>query len=225
MKSLLIKQLVLLAERWRGDARVLGSWRGEGGEHAIRQLRETYPTELLNLIRDHHVEPASVKDMERAESLLVAMDVLLANGDEELANQVRAIAENLGEKTVIDLSDWQGPMLFLIAKPGTGVVFTNQTGGTTCYHPTVEGYAIPLPVFAGDTDDDSLGDFWAPEIADIHVQSWLEEHGIDDWFDPWIGHNGGEAWIPVRIKQDLTYPSYLVGHRGECGFLTYENSD
>ena len=47
----------------------------------------------------------------------------------------------------VDLVWTQG--LHLIVAADTGIMFTNQVGGHGCYHPTQEGFLIPLPLPAG----------------------------------------------------------------------------
>jgi hypothetical protein len=49
-------------------------------------------------------------------------------------------------KPTIELWDLDWPM-GVIVPCESGVKFTNQTGGTMCAHPVIEGVFIPLPSF------------------------------------------------------------------------------
>ncbi len=45
---------------------------------------------------------------------------------------------------------WSGNGLGAIVSVPTGVVYSNQTGGTSCLHPEMEGAYIPLDAEAGE---------------------------------------------------------------------------
>lgn len=119
----------------------------------------------------------------------------------------------------------------------TGVVWTNQTGGTSCQHPEVEGYYLPLPNLLGSSDEARLVNVgWGDGAYDTTlVQNFLEVNELTGLFEPAPDTRFPlhEAWVPVRIKTVLasipTCASFvdvlLQGHRGCEAILVYENSD
>ena len=48
------------------------------------------------------------------------------------------------KKIVVDLWDSPFHTFLLIVKHPTGVLYSNQTGGSACDHPQVEGFVLPL---------------------------------------------------------------------------------
>jgi len=109
----------------------------------------------------------------------------------------------------------------------TGIWYTTQAGGTTCAHPSEEGFFVPLPF---GVENDRLEDIW--EVADETVRDFLDENELDTWLEPAasLGMIGGEAWVPVRIKIANARGAnpiarMLAPFAGLRAFLTYPNSD
>jgi len=134
---------------------------------------------------------------------------------------------------------WECAGVFVILKGESHIQYSNQTGGTRCAHPVVEGYLIPMDRYCGVSDGLDLEkelreltrDWWGE-----NMENWLKEHGhldrvkeLVEYFHPvaWDFSNGiwcsidlvelqrskcGEAWLPVNTKMGP-------------GWLTWENSD
>jgi len=116
----------------------------------------------------------------------------------------------------------------------TGVVYTNQTGGTGCYHPEVEGLFIPLnshdarrrilkdPLLDAWTD-------WAVDISPKRIKLFLEVFELEHIFSaPKELPEGswGEAWVPVVIRKNRNeYTELLGAFVNKTVILTYPNSD
>lgn len=123
----------------------------------------------------------------------------------------------------------------IILLRGTGYVWTNQVGGTSCLHPRAEGIYIPLPIT------------WFPEVGDplCDVVSDYDTNLVEEFlgkskqlkkcFAP-VGEYKtvleimeedklllAEAWIPVQIiGNDEPIAPFMIG---DHGILTYLNSD
>jgi hypothetical protein len=154
------------------------------------------------------------------------------------AETCRACALEKEGKVLVELpEEFRG----FIVRAATGAVYTNQTGGTMCAHPEMEGYVD-----------------WPPEhsILERDITVWVEKHGgssmnmspvlkksmRDAWFsgpEAKYGHASqadvdklvklklpleldrealltecwGEAWIPVILED------------GRRAIFTYHNSD
>jgi hypothetical protein len=127
----------------------------------------------------------------------------------------------------------------IVVEVPTGVVFTNQIGGTACSHPEVEGVFLPFPfifdsVFDGSQDSidpcfDILGLSKEQVTRFLRAAPDTFETYFDPEGDPTRLHVGGEAWVPVRIKNEI--PEYgplsllLKSFVGMKGWITYSNSD
>jgi hypothetical protein len=129
---------------------------------------------------------------------------------------------------LVQLYEFQG--LALIVKAATGIRFTNQVGGTGCFHPEVEGVLVPLPERVGRPEYYALsqhfrGDWSALEESDADViDRILHRNGLG-WMKVDRARLGEswEAWVHVHIDpstQDLFEASHWVE-----GILTWENSD
>lgn len=137
---------------------------------------------------------------------------------------------------LFNLGDFAG----LIISAPTGVIYTNQTGGTHCCQEQLEGFFVPLTLFS---DEDPLEGYSehlmrpAPldsvrraklmelaqqRIAAMSLAKDLEALDIEASPTQSIR----EAWIPVLVKQRpdmmLAELAHLAGH---VGILTYQNSD
>lgn len=139
-------------------------------------------------------------------------------------------------RVLVDLCMIEGSMpILIVEQPGTGVIYENQTGGTSCNHPQVEGYSIPVwywnPTPHGP--DDMLGqlekitydmaayvkpgdgpkDGWITGDLESKINDMLLDI-IPGWqLDPERLHMSEEAWLYVKREDGLT------------GVLTYQNSD
>jgi len=135
------------------------------------------------------------------------------------------------EEREVDLTMYQYPdfMGVIIVMP-SGVFWRNQTCGTCCRHPSVEGIFIPIPRELPEPDP--LRDYSEARL-DL-VQTWLERAYLDEVFTPTpkMQDAGGEAWIPVTVRTDLStskrycdWVDALKPFVGMTGFITYPNSD
>lgn len=121
----------------------------------------------------------------------------------------------------------------------TGIVYSNQVGGTACQHPRMEGFFVLLS--AGASEQDPFLDYSLSRYSTDHqemVNALLRELGLDQDLEapePTECTGGdpemiGEAWIPVKVKTDGNgwhSRSYgpLANLHGRVGILTYPNSD
>lgn len=120
----------------------------------------------------------------------------------------------------------------------SGVVWSNQVGGTACFHPEVEGIFIPLPdnrCFVDGYDKDGFGvirercEVKHPESSEL-ILKFLKATGLNKLFEMRLNMKGvvmHEAWVPLKIKKKLAHPPHelLNDFRGRDVILTYENSD
>ena len=126
----------------------------------------------------------------------------------------------------LDLDHWDTEQMGIVIECKTGIRWTNQAGGTACAHPEVEGIFLPLPTYA-EASLEILRDRWHVETE--HVAKFLAAEELDDVLEPSAGV-GGEAWVPVRIKAQVTdlppeWARNLLPFAGSLGFLVYLNSD
>lgn len=118
---------------------------------------------------------------------------------------------------------WNSDEVGLIIKHPTGVIYTNQTGGTLCDHMQQEGYYIPLREFRDWWEDmhktvcGSRGgwDSKVPLINDLLTYLIIEMDGGLLEVDPDCLDDLQEAWIPVRLKDGS----------GRVGVVVYGNCD
>ena len=149
------------------------------------------------------------------------------------------------DKPQIEIWDTVG--LGIIIELSTGVMISNQTGGTACLHPKIEGVFLP---FANDYDAETRK-FMSPEIelteyftgpkyngsgaikgidiGDVEkINSILLKSSLDELIEIDLTKlaESHEAWI--RIKINKTQGSYLLKGFSEFplkGILTWGNSD
>lgn len=153
---------------------------------------------------------------------------------------------------MIKIELWNEDVIGLVVPAKTGIVWTNQTGGTHCAHPTMEGFFVPLhnPDFPSCAADDPLVDGWWKAVGPDEVAegpSWhqpVDVGAIKSLLDksPWAGifkpdptYVGywGEAWVPVIIncspKVEGVFSSGIIPLLGDLSgrsaILTYPNSD
>ena len=130
--------------------------------------------------------------------------------------------DKAGEKSVSDLRCcidlWQlHPIVGIIVAHPSGVVYTNQTGGYSTCHPSMEGVFVPLPRAGA-------------------LQAALDEHFFDG--PKWEGscargitvnrdhlRESMEAWIHLTIGRHADDDTAVSGLDGNAAVLTWENSD
>ncbi|WP_298544939.1 DUF6210 family protein [uncultured Aquimarina sp.] len=142
---------------------------------------------------------------------------------------------------------WDTVGLGIIIEFPTGVLITNQTGGTTCLHPEIEGVYVPL---ANDYKE-ATKEFLSPEIALIDYFESAKYKGsgaikgidledvavINEILAQFSLHKmitidleklqeSHEAWIYIEISQDSDL-GILKGFSEDPlkGVLTWSNSD
>ena len=139
---------------------------------------------------------------------------------------------------------WEGVGLGVIIEYESGVLYSNQTGGTACRHPRAEGVFVPI------RNDVALdGALIGPEAAlqDYFADGKYERTGavggidsddvkfIDTLLDKWRLSDvlsvdvsrlseSEEAWVPVLIAKDEGIFSGF-GPYPRRGILTWTNSD
>jgi hypothetical protein len=138
-------------------------------------------------------------------------------------------------------TNWM-PGLIILAK--TGVYYTNQAGGVSCFHPIEEGYFVPFNLGYENwrkLNDDlvKLGDNigtggWftlSSEDAD-QLDSLFENHKVPLRVERALLGSSYEAWVYVRVL-DLEKCGVEFRNAEECSLhgnqplavLVYENSD
>ena len=142
---------------------------------------------------------------------------------------------------------WDLTIAGIIFPDITGIVWTNQCGGTSCNHPEMEGFLVPLHI--GDSNILERNGLWRDRWA-MNYEEYLKYiHEVEEFlgfvervseseFMDLVGDSRfnfmgldednfdcGEAWIPVKIKQQENVPVQFENLRGRYGVLTYENSD
>lgn len=145
---------------------------------------------------------------------------------------------------------WDAVGLGLIIEWPSGVLYSNQTGGTACLHPTVEGFYVPLSNDRLDENDRLLSPetelltwFQGSKHAGAGATSGLDVEDavfITQLLDRWrLGAavqidmprlaESHEAWVHVivRPRQDQLGPLPMRGFDDEArsGILTWCNSD
>ena len=138
----------------------------------------------------------------------------------------------------VSLCAHEGNFLGLIVPAHIGTYWTNQTGGTACMQPRVEGLFIPLvhawlpdPLqdFVRDYEQDLIDGFLAasPELGALFESDTANALSSIIWehIPQRIDHNGQrvvlredrlqlmEAWVPVRIRSERpTNPGITCPH-------------
>lgn len=146
---------------------------------------------------------------------------------------------------------WANSVQGLIVQVPSGVLYMNQTGGTYCGHPELEGVYVPLPQHC-DVEG-ALLDEWFFDGGNVNysrsayysrleeIAKLLEHAGLSSvlesipasrwelakelWKTGW-----GEAWIPVQVKEvkripGQEYTEMVASLSGHFAILTYQNSD
>jgi hypothetical protein len=171
------------------------------------------------------------------------------------SEQVRAIAADILErpasgtrsgKPVVEL--WDGVGLGLIVAFPSGVIYSNQTGGTSCLHPELEGVFVPLrsTVLPNTWELQSperalLACFEDPKHREAGATKGLDEQDADV-IDAVLQkarlgsvvrvardhlHESQEAWVHVTVLSDDTNIPVFHGFGSypRSGILTWGNSD
>lgn len=144
------------------------------------------------------------------------------------------------EKSVINLCAFEENFLGLIILAKTGVIWSNQAGGTACMQPRVEGLYIPLDCnylpeedplldIVENYDQKLIDNFLAtsPELSVLFES--VPSSAIESLIEiPVL--RVMEAWIPVRVlpeppDQECLDNKLLKDFTGKIGILTYVNSD
>jgi hypothetical protein len=150
-------------------------------------------------------------------------------------------------KPVIEL--WEGVGLGLIIEWRSGILYSNQTGGTACLHPEVEGVFVPL---RNDCERDSerllspekdlLEYFEGPKHRGTGAIRGLDTDDADfitSIFARWHIHelavdrtrlrDSHEAWVHVVVDGELGggdgLPLKGFPRDSRKGILTWSNSD
>lgn len=155
----------------------------------------------------------------------------LYEAGKKLVQHARAIEAERKDKPLVELwSVFWGDALF-ICRHDTGVLYTNQVGGTCCSHPTIEGFAIPIRVQQKEELSESLYDECECDEFDwddmrSRTQKALVACGLDLVFEPLSDANRqafladiksnnqygpdriwlAEAWLPVQVRADIDDP-------------------
>lgn len=148
---------------------------------------------------------------------------------------------------IIDLAEYQeiNVNTLLIVPMASPATYTTQAGGVQCAHPKLTGVLVPLIV---DEDFDMAGelhDSWftlkddPAELTRSYLaqapllRRLLKRSGLDGILEPLADLDAykewGEAWVPVRIKEDpdpgaMNYTA-IKTLKGALAILTYQNSD
>ena len=126
----------------------------------------------------------------------------------------------------------------IILRP-SGVLWTNQVGGTGCEHPYVEGIYVPLG--GGDSTEQCLLGAWDAPWHNCGIgnmpQQWVprSQEWLDTIFDGVLRleagqwKHSGEAWLYVRVapvvNDRLDLRPIRDAFAGATAVLTWENSD
>lgn len=146
---------------------------------------------------------------------------------------------------------WESVGLGLIIEYPSGIIYSNQTGGTSTLHPELEGVFVPLrndvevkePKLVG-TQNDLLHYFEGPkhrgtgatsglDLADADfIQAVLERYCLGDivTVDRSRLRESHEAWVRVIVEREEQNQHDLRIFRGfgpypRPGVLTWSNSD
>ena len=138
--------------------------------------------------------------------------------------------DTMADNLTIEIWDLDLEYLCALFPLPTGVIWRNQVGGVGCYHPTMEGILVPLPVkleYCDPLMEERPPNTYRPEL----VQKFLKEHNIQDSFHPLteseakaFGHYLAEAWVPVKVLESAPFEA-LSPFVGRPCILTYQNSD
>jgi hypothetical protein len=144
---------------------------------------------------------------------------------------------------------WQAVGLFLIIEYPSGIAYSNQTGGTSCSHPKVEGLLVPLrndiatrcllspenelydyfegPKYCGTG---AIGGLDAEDVS--FIESVLEKYRLSSCIsiDRSRLADSHEAWVYVKVEGEERSEDALkvfagLGPYPRSGVLTWTNTD
>lgn len=145
----------------------------------------------------------------------------------------RKIVLESEKRKLIDVEIQEIRGLYLIVHHSTGVEYTHQCAGTACFHPSLEGYLVPLE--DSYEAENKLASYFLP----AHSRSGLSEREAEDIDAIFKRHkldwlciapnrlkDSYEAWIHVCIKPEYTWVPFCEGSdpRAEM-VLIWQNSD
>jgi hypothetical protein len=152
-------------------------------------------------------------------------------------------ADSGAEKPLINLYGIKGPGLIILR--ASGVLYSNQTGGLSCYHPAEEGVFVPLELGKPGEYESLMNHFGFvkyhggccdgidTEDADL-IDSFLHQDPEGNLIsvDRSRVKDSHEAWVHVTVSAhgDRSVPgsplSWLFhGFGAAKGILTWQNSD
>ena len=102
---------------------------------------------------------------------------------------------------------WEGIGFGVIISFPSGVRYSNQTAGTACFHPSLEGVYVPL---ANDYDF-ANGRLLSPDVA------------LHDYFAG-PPHRGSGAWREGLDEKDATFIEGVLEHRRLSSFLKIDRA-
>jgi hypothetical protein len=123
----------------------------------------------------------------------------------------------------------------VIAASASGVLYSNQAGGTSCLQPELEGIYIPLDDAFDNIEHRLLEYFEGPR----HLGTGAV-HGLDvrdaDYIDSILPQclvvdrtrlaSSMEAWVHVRLRRDVSVrPTFEGFEENSVAVLTWANSD
>lgn len=145
-------------------------------------------------------------------------------------------------KILIDMHAMGREAAGIIVPAPTGVIYSNQVGGTRCAHPELEGFFIPWPLRRFEKWAHPLHDFYGcddgvdvpAEECILWVRAWLNEVRIDHRVECLtaeeyvsFGQILAEAWAPVRIAASSRWrcAPWQEALAGRIVIYTWQNSD
>ena len=131
----------------------------------------------------------------------------------------------------VDLTYREDDFIGIIFPMQSGVLWTNQAGGTCCSFQKLEGIYVPLPRehYTFNTTKDPLKDLVSHYQQSL-VKAFLDATRLAQFFGPVAPFDGIrllEAWVPVRLTSSLGEFTDLglADWNGAWGIITYPNSD
>ncbi len=142
---------------------------------------------------------------------------------------------------------WDSVGLGIIIELPTGILISNQTGGTACLHPKIEGVFLPL----SNDYSKNTKEFLSPEIEltnyflgskyngngaikgididDVNtINSIISKFGLDSLIEIDVNRlaESHEAWIRIKINKSEKIKLIKGIHNYPLsGILTWSNSD
>lgn len=140
------------------------------------------------------------------------------------------------EKKTVEL--FMSSVTSFIVPCESGVIWSNQTGGVNCAHPSIEG--VLLPLFGRICFPESFLNTWCDLskyeegavgacLYDAQLNGDFRPLNVDELFlfvQSDICPRFGEAWLPLAIREEpMMMPDVLGPFAGQAGILTWANSD